>query len=356
MNAKRNENMLTISLEYSHIAKAAAFCDAQFTAILYAELAALKNDHQLNDETSGILRKAFESIGEMDAVTAFLDPIKSRIDYLRLNNLHMETFLHYDTQPNDSQAYVQHMAQAGLYNLAHQFSQANKIPTNYESAWRLGDWNLIDSPDEKSTSNTSNADQFDKNIYFTLKNLHGHHQNDVNTHINSAVKEIINNFKQSSLEVTHNAYKSLMQLSMLTQAEEFTDARFSLDDNQFLQVLTKWKYQDKIQSYDIKYREPILAHRVALVQVAGVRATRKIDGLLLSNGVESMMMDLVRECREENFYTSSTRYLSLLHGLPLQSNSKVCVFFCIFFERACFCTFLEKNVFFRRFLEKLDFS
>lgn len=333
MNAKRNENILTINLQYSHIAKAAAFCDAQFTAILYAELAALKNENQLIDETRGVLRNAYESIGEMDAVAAFLDPIKSRIDYLRLNNLHMESFLHYDTQPEATQAYVQHMAQAGLYNIAHRYTQDTKLPPNYESAWRLGDWDLIESCVEKSAPRSSNADLFDKHIYFTLKNLNSHHEAEITNHIACATSEIITNFKQTSLEVTNNVYKGLMQLNMLTQIEEFTAAQFYMDENLFAHVLTKWKHQGEIQSYDIKYREPILAQRVALLQVSGVRAKRKIEGLLWTGGTEGMMMDLVRECREENFYTPCTRYLSLLHQLPLKNETKVCVFFLDCFKK-----------------------
>lgn len=323
-SSKQTANVQAITLDYMHIATAAAFCDAQFTAILYSELDIYEKDNRMSDQTKLIQRKSYQSIGELDAVTPLLDPIKSRSEYLLFNQNWMDSFLRFDVQPTLLQSHIDHWAQAGLYSVVNQFSHANNtIAPNYESAWRLADWNIVDGADECPTQNIQNMCRFDKHHYFALKCLKRSDEMGVQSHLRNATEEIVKVFRQSSSEVANSIYNSLMQLNMLQQIDEFASAQFSNKEALFKSMLDKWKGQDSIQANDFKYREPIQAQRIALVQVAGTRAKRKIDGILNSDSAQRLIMDLVGECRAEGSYNLSTRYLSMLEQLELTDEMTV---------------------------------
>lgn len=313
-----------IGLNYLHVAKAAAFCEAQFTSILYGELAIYKSENHTNADATEILRRSYKAIGETDAVTAYLDPIKSRLEYLRFNQNYMDVFLQYDAQANCAPSYVECMAEAGLMNLANRFAQTDSKVPNYEYAWRLGDWSHVDGADEVPTiQNTQNISRFDKHHYFALKCVERKEFMVAQAHIRQATDEIVKIFKQSSFEVTNNIYQSLMQLSMLQQIDEFASAQLSNQEASFKFIVDKWAHQDNIQANDFKYREPIRAQRIALIRVAGIRAKRKIDSILKADGLQRMMLDLIGDCREEGYYNSCTRYLLMLQQLTLSKEMQV---------------------------------
>lgn len=307
-----------------HIATAAVFCDAQFTAILYGDLDIYSKDNRMSDDTKAIQRKSYQSIGELDAVTPLLDPIKSRSEYLRFNQNFMDSFLRFDVQPTLSQSHIDHWEQAGLYSAVNRFAHASDtIAPNYECAWRLGDWSIVDGADERPTQDIRSMCRFDKHHYFALKCLKRSDEMGVQSHLRHATEEIVKVFRQSSSEVANNIYNSLMQLNMLQQIDEFASAQFSNQEPLFKSMLDKWKGQDSIQSNDFKYREPIQAQRIALVEVAGTRAKRKIDHILMSDGKQRLIMDLIGECRMECFYNLCTRYLSMLEQLELTEEMNV---------------------------------
>lgn len=88
-----------LELNYLHIAKAALFCEAHFTAILYGELASCDDSSVVSlDEIRSIMKIAYQSIGETDAVSAFIDPIKQKIEYLELNRCWDQIFIGMDAK------------------------------------------------------------------------------------------------------------------------------------------------------------------------------------------------------------------------------------------------------------------
>lgn len=209
-----------------HIAKAALHCEAYFTAILYGELASLE-DLTANDtvEVRSIMKSAYQSIGETDAVSAFLDPINHKMEYLELNRCWDQILIGCDAQSNDFTQCAQYLGKAGLYNLANKLTNGNNS-ANYECAWRLADWNIIEGGG--GTSDASNNDltlEFDKFHYFALKNLKKKDQIGVKINLENALKAVIKMFKQSSYECTKNIYKNLMMLHLLQQIDEFCHVR-----------------------------------------------------------------------------------------------------------------------------------
>lgn len=331
-----------------HIAKAALFCEAFFTAILYGELASCDESSDINaDEIRSIMKCAYQSIGETDAVSAFLDPIKQRIEYLELNRCWDQIFIGMDAQSNEFPQYVRFLGQAGLYNLANQLTQGGNA-TNYECAWRLADWNIIEGDAQRTQIQGDGASaDFDKYHYFALKNLQQRDQIGVKINVEHAFKAIVKMFKQSSYECTKNIYKNLMMLHLLQQVDEFCHVRSLLHQiilHQFTNyilnlqiqfpssdevsygpefIINKWKYQDEIASCGFSYREPILAQRVIMFGAAGLRAKRKIENVCkISDGIQQMILNLVTECREEGFFNLGERYSAKLQGMDLSREMK----------------------------------
>lgn len=210
-------------MNYLHIAKAALHCEAYFTAILYGELASLE-EPQGNDaiEIRSIMKCAYQSIGETDAVSAFLDPINHKMEYLELNRCWDQILIGCDAQSNDSSQYADYLGKAGLYNLANKLSSGGSNSANYECAWRLADWNIIEGGTESVHPRNNNlALEFDKFHYFALKNLNKRDHIGVKINVEHAFEAVIKMFKQSSYECTKNIYKNLMMLHLLQQIDEF---------------------------------------------------------------------------------------------------------------------------------------
>lgn len=209
-----------LKLNYLHIAKAALYCEAYFTAILYGELASYDESSSYDSgEIRQIMKSAYQSIGEFDAVSAYLDPVKQRTEYLELNRCWDQILIGIDAQPNDFSRYTKYLGEAGLYNLANKLTQGSNS-TNYECAWRLADWSVVEDNDRNAPYDDQFG-EFDKYHYFALKNLQQKNQIAVKKNVEQAYQGVIKIFKQSSYECTKNIYKNLMMLHLLQQVDEF---------------------------------------------------------------------------------------------------------------------------------------
>lgn len=289
-----------------------------------------------------IMKNAYHSIGELDAVSAFLDPIKQRIEYLELNQNWNQIFAIHDADATDFSLYNQYLGQAGLYGLANKLSQ-NANLTNYDCAWRLSDWSIVNAGET-----IDHSIEFDKFHYFALKCLHQRDEIGVRFNIEKAIDEIIKTLKQSSYECTKNIYKELMKLHMLQQIDEFCDVQFPKADNvkqhspEF--IIKKWKFQDSVPSNEFSCREPILAQRITIFKSAGTRARRKIETVYnLKDGIQQMTLNLATECREEGYQNLSQRYLSSIQNMQLTRDMKVRCFHFSFRRKIAILWFLGKN-------------
>lgn len=226
LNIFSSESSKHLKLNYLHIAKAALFCEAYFTAILYGELASYGNsgDNTQSAEIKSIMKNAYQSIGETDAVSAFLDPIKQKMEYLEMNQRWNRLLIGVDAHSDQLSTCVKYLGQAGLYNLANKLTQNTKS-MDYECAWRLADWSIVEG--NAATTSTQN-DEFEKFHYFALKSLDKNHMDliRVRSNVKKAFEAIIKRFKQSSYECTKNIYKNLKMLHLLQQIEEFCYVRW----------------------------------------------------------------------------------------------------------------------------------
>lgn len=224
---------MQIPLPCIQIAKAANYCEAYFTAILYSELASSIQQEQTAKEANllrSIMKKAYISIGKMDAVSAFLDPIKSRLQYHQLNQNWNQIYIHQDaisfSKPHNMEMYSNYLNQSGLYCLANAVTKNRENAVDYNCAWRLGDWDVIYKDDDSNSEVAQKTFNFDKYHYFALKCLRDKDKIGVKSFVKEAREDLIMHLKQSSFECTKNVYKNLADLQLLQQIEDFSEVNF----------------------------------------------------------------------------------------------------------------------------------
>lgn len=158
----------------------------------------------------------------MDAVSSFLDPIASRQTYLQLTNAYDQISLQMDVNlvnnPDTINEFANHLARSGLYALANALSQ--KSTKQFECAWRLGDWNVLNQMN--STEPNDFQQEFEKQHYIALKCLQTtRDEKGVKDALKTARYAIISFLKHLSLECTNNIYHHLERLTLLQQIDDF---------------------------------------------------------------------------------------------------------------------------------------
>lgn len=185
-----------------------------------------RNATTMDGNLQEIMKHAYIASGEMDGASAFLNPIEARRQYLQAHKTWNQIFLELDAtvykSPEQQDQYSSYLAQSGLHYLANRLSQTSGTQ-NYECAWRLGDWSILDEDGPRPTSNISPAVEFQKYHYFALKFLNTKNANGTKTAVRCARETLIKFFKQSSFECSNNLYKSLLSLHLLQQIDEFCD-------------------------------------------------------------------------------------------------------------------------------------
>lgn len=168
-----------------------------------------------------LFEKAYISIGDMDAVSSFLDPISSRQTYLQLTNAYDQISLQLDVNlvnnPDSMTELQNHLANSGLFALANALPQ--KSAKQYECAWRLGDWNVLNQTN--SIESNDFQQEFEKQHYIALKCLQTRDEMGVKDALKTARYAIISFLKHLSLECTNNIYLHLERLTLLQQIEDF---------------------------------------------------------------------------------------------------------------------------------------
>lgn len=168
------------------------------------------------------------AIGELDAVSTFVDLITSRRVYLQLQNDWSRMYIEHDalsySRPENLTIARQQLTASGLYGLA------NALPTrednfDYECAWRLCDWSILDEQAKgQQPDNLENL--FEIYHYHALKSLQIKDEMGVQCAITNARHAIIDNLKNASLECTNNLYNNLKNLALIQQIEDFCQVNF----------------------------------------------------------------------------------------------------------------------------------
>ncbi|XP_017880998.1 serine-protein kinase ATM [Ceratina calcarata] len=293
-----------LKLNYIHIAKAAHYCSAYFTAILYAEMSceAILNDDDRSTSVSkidrvyqlsprqgkviqGILRDSYAKLGDLDAISgtgsSHLQHYSTRIQHYVHTNQWDRVMLANDVELSfGNTSMIREMAnglhQSGLqYLLGNFISMSSKTGEKidedilYESAWRLGNWDALDGNQFLYSQNNfgSKLDITERDYHFyhyhALKCFHEGNEGGVADAIRNARASVIKALRNTSLESNKTIYKKLTQLQLIREIE---DLKF-VKENDYGKVLDKWQQQNIANFNDFRYMEPILTQRTVMFQI-----------------------------------------------------------------------------------------
>lgn len=242
--------------------------------------------------------------------------------YLQFNKSWNHVFLEHDAQNYADRSVLMmaksHLSSSGLFGLANVLSP-QLTAKQYECAWRLSDWSLVETADE--------CNAFDRSHYTALRCLQSKDEMGVNVAIAQARQHIIADLRSASLECTNNLYTHLQRLSLVQQIDDFMLVQFqgaaehAIDHN----VIDKWRLQDQIGCSDFKYKEPILAQRITIYKTAGLRATRKLQNKfnVRPDILQSMLLHVATESRLEGDTNLAIRYLAVLNTMNTSNEIRV---------------------------------
>ncbi|KAF3429996.1 hypothetical protein E2986_08147 [Frieseomelitta varia] len=250
-----------LKLNYIYIAKAAKYCSAFFTAILYAEMSCetILNDYnkfqtskidyvyEISPEEGkviqNILRDSYAKIGDFDAIdgtgSSHLQDHSSRIRHYVHTNKWDKVMLAQDVELSSGNMTVIKEMANGLYQSGLQYLLSNFISTmsnngakidediQYECAWRLSNKTGIQDA------------------------------------IQNARTSIIKALRNISLESSKTIYEKLMHLQLINEIEELNFAK----QDEYDKLLYKWQQQDVVNFNEFEYIEPILTQRTVMFQI-----------------------------------------------------------------------------------------
>ncbi|XP_066152379.1 serine-protein kinase ATM isoform X2 [Euwallacea fornicatus] len=290
---KKSHNL---ELNYLPIGKAAAFCSAHFSALLYTELwcqekialaqgklngQPFENGYTLVDfiyesepQETGvtlqqILQSSYKSIGDLDAlsgcgISLFLHP-ERRVEYYK-NTGQWDLVMNYYSMNSvgfsemNGANLIESFKMNGLHQLPLLCDNISKEP-QYECLWRLGQWNL--NKKDAVKYNEINSSGYDKYQFHCLKSLCDNDKYTFNVTKNQLDLCIIDNLKHTSLESTKSLYPIFCQLQSLIEMDDCLNA---IDGKCLEDTIRKWKAQDTIiRKNDFQFIEPIIAQRMTIL-------------------------------------------------------------------------------------------
>ncbi|KAH8386431.1 hypothetical protein KR093_000425 [Drosophila rubida] len=321
-------NNWTISINFDNAIRASNHCQAYFLSILYLELWACSSNESpdsdilTDDSFQKSAKKAYESIGCLDAMTGFLNPLRSRVDYLSLNNNLFGCWLESDQlDRSNSEMIVSIMKSNGMLALAN--LQQRSMPgeqIDYEILWRLTQWDEpVDAQPRERSHTTNNLElEFNKQHYLALKSINNREEENTTLAINNAYDCIREVLRDISVECLQSVYKYMTWLSTLQQAEDFAKIQFcpTLSSEQIKETFDKWQTELELTYGNFSCKEHVLSHQVALLKMAGTRASRRIEQYYLKSPVETYLLKAINECKHAGKLNLATKYIATLRAMP----------------------------------------
>lgn len=257
-------------------------------------------------------------IGDLDAVNVFLDPIRSRQQYLQLRNSWERVSLEFDAVSTISRSINTTSLQNSLIESGYYYLAASQPSINdnyYECLWRLADWSVL------QTENCGVDGGFEKYHYNALKSLKNRDELGMKTAIYNARQSIIDIWKHYSFECTESVYKNLLSLQQLQQIEDFSVIQFNRSEEVCKSILKKWDQQDKIATHDFKYKESILSQRASIFKTLGLQGSR-IWTRISPEPLQNILLKIVSEARIVSNKNVSIRNLAILNSLELTKTTE----------------------------------
>ncbi|KZC09469.1 Serine-protein kinase ATM [Dufourea novaeangliae] len=336
---------IRLNLNYMYIAKAAQYCAAFFTAILYAEMSCenILNDHNNFTNVSkiddvyelapeqgkmiqSILRDTYSKIGDFDAIrgtgSSHLQDHSTRIQHYVHTYEWNKAILAQDVELSfGNMTVIKEMAN-GLHHSGLQYLMDNFIfamsknnekiheDIQYECSWRLSNWNFCEINQALYVQNDcklkSQITESDYHFYHyqALKYFHEGNEAGIRNAIESARMSVIKALKNISLESSKTIYEKLMQLQLIREIEEFSLVK----SDEYENVLKKWQQQDISNFNELEYIEPVLTQRTIMYQINDALA----GSVQMKNVLFNTYLDLSKIAVDKENLNIATRSLAVL--------------------------------------------
>ncbi|XP_022209922.2 serine/threonine-protein kinase ATM [Drosophila obscura] len=328
-------NNWSIPINLGNVVRASNHCQAYFLSIMYLELWACGSaKHRcLHDESfQTSAKKAYESIGCLDAIPGFVNPMRSRVDFLGRNNNLSAILLESDQLDSaSSQMAVDLMKGNGLWSFA-KLQQQEQEP-DYEIFWRLGQWDTPTDqqpqPLKPSAGATINLEQqFKRHHFVALKSIGQREEENTLSAIESGYQCVRRILQDNSMECLQSVYKYLTWLCTLQQAEDFCQIQFGaqLDPGQMAQVFRKWQTELELNYGNFSCKEYVIAHQIALFKMSGTRASRRMQDFYKDNPMDTYLLKGISECKAAGKLYMASKYIGMLRELPnINASTKISV-------------------------------
>ncbi|KAH8280952.1 hypothetical protein KR054_005673 [Drosophila jambulina] len=324
-------NNWTIPVNLSNVVMASNHCQAYFLSIMYLEVWACSEgvNTLTNESFQASAKKAYESIGCLDAIPGFVNPMLSRVDFLgRSNNLTAILLESDHLDKTNSQLCMEIMKGNGLWSFAKLQQQQSTEP-DYEVFWRLGQWDSL--PDFKQqqqqnlgTRTSFNLEQvFNRHHYVALRSISQREEENSLSAIDMAYNCVRDILQEISVECLQSVYKYLTWLCSLQQAEDFCQIQFGtqLLASQMNQLFNKWQKELELNYGNFACKEYVIAHQIALFKMAGTRATRRLTDFYKENPVDTYLLKGIGECKAAGRLNLAAKYIGILREMPNISDS-----------------------------------
>uniref|UniRef100_A0A0K8UL82 Serine/threonine-protein kinase ATM n=1 Tax=Bactrocera latifrons TaxID=174628 RepID=A0A0K8UL82_BACLA len=305
----RLNNECSVPMNLLYVAKASNHCQAFFMTIMYTELWALSEsasnekqskveEYLKNPSFQEVAIKAYKSIGCYDAISGFLSPLNSRLEFLNLNNDWSEMILQNSFKNTSSNTLcTTALKRNGILCLDDLGNKDTANSVDYEVCWRLCQWDTPVEGHLKVNVENDPESEFKKHHFNALKCLYNREQHNCLAAIANARQCVIYNLMGISTECLQSVYKYLTWLHILQQTEDFCQVQF-ISDVDIKSIFSKWQLQNNLKYGNFYCKELILSHQITLFNTAGVRGQRRIIDFFKYSPTETGLLNIIKECKK----------------------------------------------------------
>ncbi|XP_069136891.1 serine-protein kinase ATM-like isoform X2 [Argopecten irradians] len=328
------DNNFWLDLNYLHVAKAALYCSAHFTTVLYSEIWCDAHRQQQEDSRSSsgsqslsqdftqdtkidsassastevginvqdLLMQAFQQIGDPDGLygcgAGRLADTSSRVKTYEHENLWDKALVTYDIDMSSSSAdfslgLLQALQNFGalevLNNYFHGMAPGADVTPNvqelqYQAAWKAGQWTL-------DPTLRSNQTGYHQAVYSALSAVKEDHLSLASSAVKSARLSVIQRLGEGSMESVRCLYPMLTDLNCVSQIENVLKCNLR-NGTELCVLLDRWSGEDEnyLTSNDFEFLEPVYNIRISLLQLV----LNKGDNSSVSDCLQRQLLQLVR--------------------------------------------------------------
>ncbi|XP_036340144.1 serine/threonine-protein kinase ATM isoform X1 [Rhagoletis pomonella] len=323
----RLHNKSSVPMNLLLVARASNHCQVYFMTIIYTELWALSefnSDKQIKLEESlrnsafqEIATKAYKSIGCYDAISGFLSPLQSRLEFLNLNNNWSEMLLQNSfTNPVTNSLCNSALKRNGILSLSDLGNKNIDNSNDYEVCWRLCQWDVPVEGHLKVNIENDPDLEFEKHHFNALKCLYNREQQNCLAAIENSRQCVINSLMGISTECLQSVYKYLTWLHVLQQTEDFCQVQFTPEVD-IKSIFAKWQVENQQKYGSFNCKELVLSHQITLFKTAGVRGQRRVIDYFKYNPIETHLLNVVKECKKSGEINLAKRNIISLRDIEI---------------------------------------